>query len=203
MTNSQKFVYELYDKHKDKILLYLRLCAAKRKYGNYRHKGVWSFHTYKQMDNHNELIMEVESELISNRISLQRLQKINRLIKKVEQCVEIEIESLDYITDFIFHLYISEDKSVLLKEVNPDSNDMRRIAEFKSFKRHCAQKNLDHRIQARIVARRLMKLYYALNPKGEDCDKFVNYIIDETKIHPKVLDGYIAIAKAKNPNFKF
>lgn len=203
MTNAQKFVYELYEKHSDKILLYLRLCRAKRDYAENKHKGTYSFYTYKQMDNHSDLIKEVECDLILNRISLQKIQKINRYIKKLESGKDFEIESLDYITKNFISLYNKDCKRIILKEIKPDSNDMRRISEFKSIKRHRAQKSLNPRIQARIITRRLVRLYRTLNPRGNKCLEFVKCVLDEMETNPKILDLYISKAKTKNPNYRF
>ena len=203
MTNSQKFVYELYQKQSEKIITYLKLCNAKREYQSEVHSKSHSFYTYKQKEVHTEIIKEIEAHLISNRISLQKLQKINRCIKKVLAQKELP-DNLDYITQKFIKLYFSCDKVPLVKAVEPSRTDMQRYSKIKAIKRHLALKNLDTQVVARIINRRLTRLYFTLYPKGKDCFNFVRKtMFDVIKNGEESIQKLVDKARSINPNYNY
>lgn len=203
LTNSQKFVYTIYLKMDNDILTYLKLKDANREYQRNEHSLKHSYHTYANKDNQETILSELEAKLVSNRVSLRKLQKINRCIKKVQKGSKLPSD-LDFLTEYFVDLFFRDTKKAVFKEVKPSDFQMQKISKFKSIKRHRAQKTLDTRVQARIINRRLTKLYYTLYPKGTDCFEFIRAIMLETAHNgDTMLQELVAKAKAINPNYNY
>lgn len=203
LTNSQKFVYTIYLKLNKDILTYLKLKDANREYQRNEHSLKHSYHTYANKDNQESILAELEAKLVSHRVSLRKLQKINRCIKKAQKGSKLPSD-LDFLTEYFVDLFFKNTNKAVFKEVRPTNFQMQKISKFKSIKRHRAQKTLDTRVQARIINRRLTKLYYTLYPKGTDCFNFIKGIMLETAQNgDSMLQQLVAKAKEINPNYNY
>lgn len=205
LTNSQKFTYKLYKSQESSILEYLRICASARDYQSAEHSKKHSLYTYTQKANILEIKSELEAKLISNRISLQKLQKINRHIKKLYANPEHSLENLDYLTQYFVVLYFKNFKRIVVKPVKPTSLDLKTHSQYKAIKRHYALKTLNPKIQARILKRRLLKLCMQLNPKTtiDEAAKFISAIMLDTARGGCLLKDCIAKAQQINPAYQY
>lgn len=205
LTNSQKFTYKLYKSQESRILEYLRICASARDYQSTEHSKKHTLYTYTQKANILEIKAELEAKLISNRISLQKLQKINRFIKKLYANPDFSLGGLDYLTQYFVVLYFKDFKRIVVKPVKPTSLDLKTHSQYKAIKRHCALKTLNPKIQARILKRRLIKLCKQIAPKTtiEEAAKFINAIMLDTAKGGHLLKDCISKAQSINPHYQY
>lgn len=187
------------------ILNYLRICASGREYQSTVHSKHHSLYTYTQKANILGIKSELETKLVSNRISLQKLQKINRHIKKLYLNPNHEINNLDYLTQYFVLLYFKDFKKIEVKQVRPSASDLKIYSEYKTYKRQCAFKTTNPKIQARILKRRLLKLCNAISPRAKFDDKlkFINSIMVDTAKGGNMLKNCIAKAQAINPAYQY
>ena len=205
LTNSQKFTYKLYKSQESLILEYLRICASARDYQSTEHSKKHSLYTYTQKANILAIKSEIEAKLISNRISLQKLQKINRHIKKLYANSNHSVENLDYLTQYFAVLYFKDFKRIAVKPVKPTPLDLKTHSQYKAIKRHCALKTLNPKIQARILKRRLLKLCKQIAPKTtiEEAAKFINAVMLDTARGGHLLKDCISKAQSINPHYQY
>lgn len=203
LTNNQKFVYNLYRKHEQTILEYLKLQDARREYQDKVHKVEYSTYTYTQKESQLGIIEDIEAKLKSYGISILKLHKINRYIKKF-QCGKEVPDSLDFLTEYFMRLFFDKSFKLKFREVKPSDYQISKYQKFKALKRQRAQKSLNTGVQARIVTRRLMRLYKTLYPQGNEPLKFVAKVMyDIENGNEKEVEALIKKAKAINPRYNY
>lgn len=196
MTNSQKFTYSLYAKHKDTILLYLKSCEAMRVFLETQHKRKYDFYTYTQKRKLRDSLKSLEAKLADYRISIRKLRDIYNAISKNKNTKNPLIEAFK-------KAFYADTREVQLPKAQVTRADMEVVNRIKSKRRTYALKGIkDIRVQTRILIRRLTNLYNVLQPQMDRL-KFVTQIMQDMEANGSLLGNLISKAKRINPNFKW
>ena len=202
LTNSQRFTYRLYDNHKEKILLYLRLQAAKRLYQEKVHGVEHSVYTYTQKDHQRDIVRNLEAELSDYRISIQKLQKINRNIKKAQSRKELP-KNLDFLTKYFIKLFFEDSKIAKFRGIKPTSEQLEKYKKYKIFRRQTSMGALDLRTQSKILARRLTRLHNVFYPNSDNPGVFINKVLDRLETDEHIIEKLVNKAVQINPKFDY
>lgn len=206
-TNNQKGRLNLYKESRMEILNYLATHEALRNY-RVNHRKAHSYTTYHNVNILKSRIKTYENHFRNIGISVLKMQKMNRYVKKIRENRSFNPDKLDiickkYIQDFLES--VSLETCIHSKESLPNQFEMKQISDYKSLKRKRALKTLNPRIQARIINKRLKRLFYALNPKGTPSEFFVflNETLSQVEKDENYLPNLVKKAKATTPGYEY
>lgn len=206
-TNNQKGRLNLYKESRMEILNYLATHEVLRNY-KVNHRKAYSYTTYHNVNILKSRIKTYENHFRNIGISVLKVQKMNRYVKKIKENRNFNQSKLDlickiYISDFLKS--VSLESCIHSKEILPNQFEMKQISDYKSLKRKRALKTLNPRIQARIINKRLKRLFYALNPKGTPSEFFVflNETLSQVEKDENYLPNLVKRAKAITPGYEY
>ncbi len=207
LTNNQKGRLNLYKESRMEILNYLATHEVLRNYKT-NHRKQYSYTTYHNVNILKSRIKNYEAHFRNIGISVLKMQKMNRYVKKIRENRNFDESKLDliclkYINDFLKSVDLTS--CTHKKEEIPNQFEMKQISDYKSLKRKRALKTLNPRVQARIINRRLKRLFYALNPKGTASEFFVflNETLSNVEKDGNYLPNLVKRAKEISPGYEY
>lgn len=200
-TNNQIGRFKKYYQLKDEILKYLALQQTLRNFVTQTHKVEHSIKSYHNRNLLLQNIKSLEGSLKLEGISILKLRKINRLLKGFDK------SHIDFISQYFIKEFNKLDiNSMVLTDLKiPDRQQLNDIIEYKRLKSKRAKMSISPRILAKMVSRRFKKLYYTLNPDGDESGAFVfiNDTMDKFEKDETYVPKLIQKAKEFNPNYVF